>query len=124
MIKKVLIVLALVLVLTPAMAQLTESDTKTQVLLDEPISTYDYGFNSVSVLTGNASTTVQTVTALANRRVIEFRVLDASKEIHVALGSTTVDVDDTHAVVPRAPYGCTPSRTRVHSHRRGSARGW
>ena len=89
---KILLVLALVALVVPASAQLAPDDVRTIT------PTFPYGLNSVSVVTADASTTTQLVVALTNRRVIEFRVLDASKEVFVALGSTTVTVDASHAV--------------------------
>ena len=90
---KILLVLALVAVMAPVSAQLATDDVRTIA----PV--FPYGLNSVSVLTEDASTTAKLLSPLANRRVVEFRVLDADKELHVALGSTTAVVDASNCVV-------------------------
>ncbi len=101
---KISIILAILSILFCSLGAFAQISDETlgnpkPVSIEESVSLEITPLSSVSVLTGNASTTAVVLSAMADRRVLEVKVNEASKYLWVSVGSTTATVSGTNCVM-------------------------
>lgn len=74
--------------------------------LGQPFSTVENPYTTVSSVGDTASTTSELLTALADRREVEVRVNEASKDLWLAVGASTATVSGANCVLvtSTSPY--------------------